>query len=781
MRHRPHQLFSRIRPFSNLSKREIAELTHSLPVQHFKKGTFLAQQGKTTLKHVYIIQKGSLSIAYQEGNQSPLYGVLKRGDIFGGVSILMNAGLSTRTAQFIENTSVYTISKKTFLDLCKRSDACYRYFVDIFSERKMDESYASVIAASQALHFISTVAPFSFLSKTDLEVIASNLTIHHFPENKRVFVQNQTRVDGLYIIQRGAAERYVEKGSRKILRGVMGEGDVFGGMSMLLNDMIAMRTLRTTEATYCYSLYQKDFFDICDRYEVFSEFFTDTFGKRMLDQSYAAIMAKTGPQRVDMQFVNQPVASITSQNLITCEKSQPIKAAAVTMSHHSCSSIFVCQSNGDIVGVVTDNDFRNKVIAKGYQIDRPISDIMSTPLKTISSQALIVEAVMKMMQNNIKHLAVTDSQNRVVGVVTNQDLLTSQGQSPVFLIRDISTAQNLQVLIDNHNRLPKLIQNLINSGAKAQNINRFITTVSDAILNKIVEFAINELGPPPARFVFMIMGSEGRKEQTLKTDQDNAIVFEDVPQQSMKQVRQYFLRFGEKVCFWLDQAGYAFCDGDVMAKNPRWCQPLSVWKNYFSTWIHTAEAEDLLQASIFFDFRGAFGDMNLIKELRRYLFKQLVGWTGFFRHLTENAVHYKPPIGFFRNFVVESKGAHQDHLDIKRAMMPIVDFARIHALYQKIEETNTLERLNQLHRKRVFQQQEYNELEQAYSFLMQLRFIRQVTAVLDDKDKPSNYLNPKKLSGIEQKMLKEIFKKIENVQSQLSFTFTGLPSVQIEP
>ena len=167
--------------------------------------------------------------------------------------------------------------------------------------------------------------------------------------------------------------------------------------------------------------------------------------------------------------------------------------------------------------------------------------------------------------------------------------------------------------------------------------------------------------------------------------------------------------------------------------------------------------------------------MDLISELRKYLFDSLVGWAGFFRHLTENALHFKPPIGFFRNFLLEPKGEHKDSFDIKSAMMPIVDFARIYALKHKIQETNTQERLYQLYLKKVLSLQDYNEIEQAYCFLMQLRFIRQITSVIDENKKPDNYVNPKKLSSIEQTMLKEIFKRTEKVQTKLSFEFTGAP------
>ena len=263
-------------------------------------------------------------------------------------------------------------------------------------------------------------------------------------------------------------------------------------------------------------------------------------------------------------------------------------------------------------------------------------------------------------------------------------------------------------------------------------------------------------------------------EQTLKTDQDNAIVFEDTPPGSQKKAAQYFLKFSERVCNGLDEAGYALCKGGVMAKNANWCQPLSTWKSYFKRWIHTAEPEALLQASIFFDFKAGYGDVELITQLRQYLFDTLSDWPGFFRHMAENALYFTPPIGFFRNFVVESKGEHRDAFDIKAAMQPIVDYARIYALNNQIDETNTLERINQLLVLKKISWEQHNELETAYSYLMQQRLVRQVKAMVEENAAPDNYITPKRLSRIEQTMLKEIFKRIEKFQGKLSFDFTGM-------
>jgi CBS domain-containing protein len=543
---------------------------------------------------------------------------------------------------------------------------------------------------------------------------------------------------------------------------------------MLLNDGISVRTLSVTEDAVFYLIPKKTFLKLCDVNENFTEYFTDTFGKRMLERSYAAIIAKTlQPQEEGLVFFNQPISSIYTRKPVFGTVDLSIREAADLMDRENISSLFIKDADGQCTGVVTEKDLAKKVVAAGYDTDRPVAEIMSSPIETTSSQALIFEVLMTMMKTGIRHIAITDESEQIVGILSNRDILTAQGQSPVFLVREITTANSMEEIVDRHKKLPRQIRTLISSGANAKNLTRFITTISDTILNKLIGFALEKHPPPPARFVFMILGSEGRSEQTLKTDQDNAIIFEDVPEASQAAVQDYFLKFGGTVNTLLDEAGYALCNGDVMARNPKWCQPLTKWKKNFSKWIHAAEGEDLLQASIFFDFRAGYGDGKLVDSLRAFLFKALDGWPGFLRHLTENAMYFKPPIGFFRNFVVESKGKHRDMFDIKSAMTPIVDFARVYALKNHIDETNTLERLQQLHLKGVLQLEEYEELEKAYSFLLQLRFVRQVTAIIDDASAPDNYINPKKLTRIEQKMLKEIFNRIEKFQAKLEFDFIG--------
>lgn len=768
------QLLSNLPPFSKLPEKELAQLVNKASIKTYPKKTILSVQGRTTLECVYIVKKGSLELFYETEDERTLSGFLQPGEIFGGIYILMNAGLSVRTVQTVDDATLYTLPQDVFLDLCKRYDFFYDYFAEKFRDRMSNEAYASVATSGQIQHLLSRLAPFSFLPEEEIDRIAAAISIIYYPQNTVLFQHGRGKVEHLYIISKGAAERYVEEDDEKRLSGLLGEGDMYGGISLLLNKGIPIRTLKTTEDAQFYLLPKETFFDVCKHHGVFSDYFTDTFGKRMLDRSYAEIISSNfRPPEDATQFFNLPVENVYNKELVACDQNLPIQAAAAIMTEHNSSSIFIREPGADLVGVVTDNDLRKKVTATGLDILKPVSEIMSSPLRIISSNALVFEALMEMMQHNIKHLGVRDANNQITGVITNRDLLKVQGQSPVFIVREISGAKLINQVVQIRRQVPQLIQTLINTGAKAQNITRFLTTVSEGILKKIIGFALDEMGPPPAKFVFMVLGSEGRKEQTLKTDQDNAIIIEDVPASSREEVMKYFLAFGEKVCNWLNEAGYDFCKGGIMAQNPQWCQPLARWKKYFSEWIHTAAPEALLQASIFFDFRGAYGDMDLIGELRKHLFASLDGWPGFFRHLTENALYFTPPIGFFRNFLVESKGEHRDTFNIKAAMQPVVDYARIYALQYNIEETNTFERINQLLSLEKISSQEHKELETAYSYLMQQRFVTQVKTAMDQNGQPDNYINPKHLSRIEQTMLKEIFKRIEKFQGKLGFDFTG--------
>ncbi len=623
--------------------------------------------------------------------------------------------------------------------------------------------------------FLTTISPFNYLPEDVLEKISSRIEIREENQNTILFTQSLSKVESLCVIQKGALEIYYDDGKQKVLQGFLSEGEMYGGISILLHNKKSIQTVRVHEKSTLLFLPAAEFLRLCRNYHEFSSFFTDTFGKRMLDRSYAAIISKSAPEVFDsgISIFQQKIEDIAGAKLISCDIGISIREAASIMSRYKTSALLITKGK-TFTGIVTDKDFREKVVAGGLDSSDPVQGIMSSPLIVLESDTPVFEALFFMMDKKIKHLLIGARDKGISGIVTDRDIALAQGQSPMHLLQKISSAQSAEELFPIHGMLPQIIKTMIQSGARAELVNRLVTHVSDETLKKLVELAVKKLGQVPCPFVFMIMGSEGRREQTLKTDQDNAIVYAN--DGNDEKTSDYFLRLGEMVCDWLDKAGYTLCKGKVMAQNPKWCQPLDSWKEYFSKWIATPEPMALMHASIFFDFRCGYGDESLIDALREHLFEKLsVRETGlFYYHLAQNAMQFKPPLGFFRNFVVESHGKHKDAFDIKKAMTPIVDFMRLYALANKVPETNTLRRLQSLYELNVFNQNEYDELKQSYTYLMQLRFARQLKAILEEQAGPDNYIVPGSLSHIEQKLLKEIFSLIENFQQKLSVKFTGM-------
>lgn len=626
------------------------------------------------------------------------------------------------------------------------------------------------------LAILAKTPPISFIPEEKQAEIFSHLSKERSRKGEVKFVQRQTKVNHLYIILEGCAELYFEQDKDTILRGMLSEGDCFGGISMLVNECIAVRSMTLLEDTTFYKLPRDLFFQLCNEFDHFKEFFTNTFGKKMLDRSYAEIISRqvSVPDKA-LQFFHQKISSIHRRSYPTCAASTSIKDAACKMTEDDSGFLLVHDKTRSIAGIITDEDLRKRVVAVDFSKNLPVSDIMSTPLISLPEDAQVYEAYLLMIEKGISHLAVIGKDGTISGMLTDRQIITEQSRSPYFLIQEIKQAQSPDQLENIHSRLPGMMIEPIKNGVQPDTLCKLITTIADAILEKIIDFAVDRAGPPPCDFAFMIMGSEGRNEQTLKTDQDNAIIYEDIDdEEEAERAQRYFHSLATDICTWLDYAGFVFCEGNNMAQNPVWCQPISVWKRYFHGWIHAANPEDLLNSSIFFDFRWAWGSKKLTAELSDFLFASLKNWSGFFRNMVENALYFKPPLGFFRNIVVQSKGEHKDAFDIKRAMMPIIDFARIYALKRAIHQTNTLLRLEKIYEQRLLTREEYDDIAQSYRYLMNLRFVRQITAITEENGKADNFINPKNLSRIDQTMLKEIFRRIEGIQQKMSIEFTGI-------
>jgi PAS domain S-box-containing protein len=475
--------------------------------------------------------------------------------------------------------------------------------------------------------------------------------------------------------------------------------------------------------------------------------------------------------QASLLFLNEPVRNSPVQSL-SCPLDARITDVAALMTRHDFSAVTVVAPGGETVGIVTDRDLAERVVAAGLDPRAPVFHVMSSPVVSIGDSAPVYEAVLLMRQKNIRHLAVRDASDRVVGIVRTKEIVRLDRYSPLLLTREIQVAASVDELARCHERLPTLVGALVDSGTRPHTICRIVTTASDAIAHRILDLALDELGPPPTRFAFVALGSEGREEQTLATDQDNAIIYADPPGDRADEAARYFQALGDYVCCALDRAGFAFCSGAMMARNPRWNRPIGAWKRQFSRWIREPASRELLQFNIFFDFRCIQGDTTLAGELRRHIQEVLDHQPAFFLHLAGHVLEYRPPLGLFGQIVTGSAGARPHAFDVKEATLPIVSFARLYALQHDIRETNTLDRLHQLRLRGVLRDDSHRALEQAYGHLMRLRYQHQVERIRAG-GRPDNAIEPKSLTQLEVGMLKQALSEIALIQKKVSFDFRG--------
>ena len=469
-------------------------------------------------------------------------------------------------------------------------------------------------------------------------------------------------------------------------------------------------------------------------------------------------------------FMNQSI-KMFAREIIKCSLDTSIIKAASLMNKHKRGAILV-ETNNNCIGIVTDSDLRKRVVAKGINLEKPVSEIMTAPIITIKESAFIFEAVILMHENKLRNLCVKNDNNKITHILSSEELRQLQVQSSSFIIKDINGATDVEEIVKARKNLHLIVSSMIKSGANTKIITGVMASVFDLVSKKLVNFAIDELGTPPAKFSFIGLGSEGRGEETLLTDQDNAIIYEDVEENKQEEVKAYFDKLGTKVCDWLHEIGYTYCIGNIMAKNTKWCQPLSVWQTYFTKWISTAEPQDLLEINIFFDYRAIYGDTEITNNLRTHIGKLTKVHPRFFIFMAQNTLLYKPPLNIFGNIVLESKGKNNSTFSVKDALVPIVSFVRIYSIQNNISQTNTLERLQILFNNQTIESSSYNEIKHAYNYLMQLRLKHQID-LIDKNKEVNNNIDPKQLTNIDRSMIKKVLVQIQYFQTKLNYDFKG--------
>ncbi|PRY11272.1 CBS domain-containing protein [Pontibacter ummariensis] len=630
---------------------------------------------------------------------------------------------------------------------------------------------------NEQLAFLKTVKPFDVLPDDVLLGVVDLLQEVKYTKDTALYHQEVTKMRGVDLIVKGEYEAffYDSEQNKRVVE-LHHAGYCYGGVSVLLNRKRSLRSVIAKKGTVVYFLHRKDFKALCQAYEEFFQFFTNEFGKRMLNDEYAHFVKKPTAFEANYiasdQLYSRKIESLEYRDLVTCSAGTPIFEAARLMAEQRISCLFVRDDKGEILGYITDITLRDNVVAKQVDPQGAVSRIMDNPIMSISTQAFVYEAILLMFRTKTRYLLIEDK-GQYLGFISRNKLLSEQAQSPFVFIQSVKLAQSVDELKRKWEKVPEIVYQLLDRGVKPEIVNQVITTVSDTIALKVIEGVIDEMGPPPAKFVFMVLGSEGRKEQTLATDQDNAIIYEDKANEQRELVREYFLRFAEQVSERLDHVGFSYCTGGYMAKNSKWTHSLSHWKRNYTSWMQEPDPDTVMKFSAFFDCRHIYGEAAIMDDLRDFLDQELQKMLGrFLYHMANNALQYEPPLTFFKNIRTFTKGKHEV-FNIKKAMTPIVDLVRVYALKNRIFKLNTGERLEALRDKGVFTEGEYHELMQSYYYLMSMRLKKQAAQIIHDKSEPENYIDIRSLTKIEQVTLKEIFKTIANFQTSIKFKFTN--------
>jgi PAS domain S-box-containing protein len=476
--------------------------------------------------------------------------------------------------------------------------------------------------------------------------------------------------------------------------------------------------------------------------------------------------------QASLLFLHEPLANL-GRDVLVCGLDTKIDQLARLMTARKVTAALVASENSAVIGIVTDHDLRARVLAEDIDLSAPVHTIMSAPLTKISERALIYEALMRMEEKGVRHLAVEDQNGQIVSVIDSKSLIQFQRYGPIVLSREISRAKTPEEVAQHCGRTAPLVKTLMDSSARPRHVTNMLASICDAATERLIQLAIADLGPAPAPFAFIAMGSQGRQEQTLLTDQDNGIIFAPGDDADEQSVSDYFLRLGTRVCDGLNRAGYPFCRGQVMASNPRWCRSLPDWIAGFDEWVEKSEAQEIIDISIFFDFRTVYGNAELTHELRRYIHTALLEEPAFFHYFAQNALQFKPPFRLLGNIYLSGGASdHAGEINLKDAMMPVVSFARLYALRHQINQTHTLERIEALAERNLILSSSRDEITAAYDFLMQLRLQNQLAALQAGRP-PQNNIHPGKLGYIQQELLKQAFAQIAAVQKKVSYDFLG--------
>ncbi|PID34429.1 MAG: nucleotidyltransferase, partial [Thiotrichales bacterium] len=444
--------------------------------------------------------------------------------------------------------------------------------------------------------FLAKCSPLKNLADTRLDELAMALEIQYFRRDSQVLSIGDHN-DKVMLVRSGAIEATDAEGR---LCGRYEEGEWVGYRSVLRKGLVSLN-IRTLEDTLFYCLPGQLFIELIEADERINRFFSEKKPERLRSAMQEIKGDDYSLLTISLLDLARPALQIPRET--------SIQEAAVKMTEAASGTALVTD-NGNLCGIVTDQDFRRRVVAAQMDVAKTVDQIMTADPRTLPGRARASEAVLLMAQRNFRHLPVVSDGGEIRGIVSTTDLLRSQSHNTVYLVSDIHDANSVDQLKQLSTHLPKALVNMVRSSLPAYDIAHAISSLGQAITRRLIQLAEHQFGPPPVPYAFVVAGSMARREQTAHSDQDNGMVLSDEYDPELH--GDYFLNVARFVSDGLDACGYIYCPGDIMATNPKWRQPVSVWRSYFMEWIDRPDPKALLYSSIFFDLRSLYGDETLV-------------------------------------------------------------------------------------------------------------------------------------------------------------------------
>jgi len=624
--------------------------------------------------------------------------------------------------------------------------------------------------AERIADFLSLYLPFSHLSFDELTQVAMDIRVLNLEKHKVLFQINDPLHDCFYVVASGVINLSVISDAEETLLNRCEVGDILGLRPFFAKNNYMM-TAKAREESIVYAIPIATFRPFVANNAEVLDFLLQSFAStaRHSDDNKGKLIKDT-VQFIDNQSEIQYFQSLDyNQKPLLIAPTAIVQNCAQLMTD-TLSGCAIVHDNNLPIGIITDFDLRTKIATGRFYITTLVNNIMSSPVITVPENLSLAEAQLLMLRHNVTHLCVTaDGTDKTIvkGVISQQDLIAAQSNNPGILIKEIKRALNPSDLKHLREKLSNFIRISMDKKIPLSHINNIAGEVNMAIIKRAVDLSILDFGSPSARFAWLSIGSQGRKEQLLLTDQDSFLVFEDVAIDKYRDVKDYFLKIAKRTTAILEEVGYPYCPNGHMASNMTWCKSLSEWKKQYDEWINTPGEKNEDSYSIFFDYEIAFGESQLEEALTETIYKSAKK-KKFFAFLGTEALRKPPPLSFFKQFNLEEEGEYKDLFDIKnRAILPFVDAARLLVLSHEIKGiNNTFLRFKQL----AITEPKYADiyLNCAESFLMLLKF---KTAEGLKNGTTGQYVSIDEMSKSDREKLKNCFLPMKDLEEIIKNKF----------